>query len=170
MCYKLHISSVLYCITGQNITISDITKLPLFVKSGAIIPMQKPCTRIQTAPLDTIFLEIYPDKKSVCTLYDDDGKSLKYQDAQYGSTSITCNQDEHTLKINISKINGDFQTKPKARTYKIHLNNQQQLPKQLSFDGKKITQNTVKKDKAVEYWTYNKETKNIEIVKKTGNK
>ncbi len=49
--------------------------LPLYIKSGAIIPMKREDNRIPDAPIDPMVLEIYPTDHSFYELLEDEGNS-----------------------------------------------------------------------------------------------
>ncbi|MEH6406794.1 MAG: TIM-barrel domain-containing protein, partial [Leeuwenhoekiella sp.] len=55
-----------------------LDEMPIFVKAGAIIPMQAPLQFIGNKETTAITFDIYPYKKSDFTLYDDDGKTTEY--------------------------------------------------------------------------------------------
>ncbi|MBM4250735.1 MAG: DUF4968 domain-containing protein [Deltaproteobacteria bacterium] len=50
-------------------------KIPLFVRSGAIIPMAPPMLSTDERSWDPLTIDVYPDGESTFTLYADDGKS-----------------------------------------------------------------------------------------------
>ena len=75
---------------------APIDKLPLFVRSGAIIPMaQEHLTDDQVTykgktVRDTLILDLYPEGKTSFDLYEDDGHSIKYKtENAYTHTLIT---------------------------------------------------------------------------------
>ena len=114
---------------GQNITIpTPLDKLPLFVKEGSIIPMQPLMEYSDEFPLDTLYLDIFPsmEKQASYTLYEDDGKTLQYQNGSFALTTftagITAVQDKLNINISISPSVGNYIGKPGKRNYisKIH--------------------------------------------------
>ena len=97
-----------------------LDKLPLFVKAGAIIPMQPEMTYMDEKPVDVITLDIFPDKTSSFNMYEDDGLSLKYQQGAYAITAINASVTDVGFTLQIPKPQGDFT--PTLHTYmaKIH--------------------------------------------------
>ena len=95
---------------------ADIKTLPLFVKSGAIIPMQGKVSFIENKPIDKIMLDIYPDIKS----------DFRYKD-DYDEIVFECFSDNKKIEINISNID---------KAYKLIINNYKK--RDLIVNGKKI--------------------------------
>lgn len=60
---------------GQTLDGYDapLSKLPLFVRAGAIIPQTAPMNSFNAAPWDPMFLELWPSGNSSFSLYEDDG-------------------------------------------------------------------------------------------------
>lgn len=52
---------------------APLTKLPLFVRSGAIVPMWPAMNSFDAAPADPMYLELWPAGSTSFTLYEDDG-------------------------------------------------------------------------------------------------
>lgn len=63
--------------------------MPVFVKAGAIIPMQPATANIGEKPLDPLTLDIYPSGRSSYTLYEDDGLTLDCQRGAFAKTNVT---------------------------------------------------------------------------------
>jgi alpha-glucosidase len=147
--------------------ITDIAKMPVFVKSGAIIPMQSKRLRITPEPEDTVFFDIFPAIRSSCILYDDDGSSLEYQKGKYGKTEITFNKNNNNeSEIHISSLKGEFKNKPVERSYILNLNLQNYEPKQVLVNDEKIRKSLIADNKYDSFWNYNKEEKLLMITKK----
>lgn len=106
-----------------NYNVTDISKLPIFVKKGAIIPMQKQREWLENGPInDPVILHLYPAiKQSKFTLYEDDGFSTKYQKGRYLETEIKLSEDEEKIYIDIGKMVGKCQNKPNLRKWKVIL-------------------------------------------------
>ena len=65
-------------------------KLPVFVKSGAIIPMTLPNNNPSQIRKDLRIYEIYPTAASSFTEYDDDGWSVDYLKASLPPRNPHC--------------------------------------------------------------------------------
>ena len=96
---------------GQKITLNipEDRGGALFVRGGAIIPMQPPRTFTSCEDEPQLLLEIYPFGESSYTLYEDDGLSLAYQDDKRAKTLITCKAGEKSCTLTIHKREGGFE-------------------------------------------------------------
>ncbi len=88
---------------------APLWKLPLFVKAGAIIPMNNPNNNPSQIDKTTRVFEIYPDDKSSFTLYDDDGVTENYLKGDSATTFVTSELNaKGELNIHIDKTQGKF--------------------------------------------------------------
>ncbi|HEY8688430.1 MAG TPA: TIM-barrel domain-containing protein [Chitinophagaceae bacterium] len=115
--------------------ITPLDTLPIFVKSGSIIPMQRPMIYLGEKPVDIITLEFFPGVQSSFDLYEDDGTSLQYQQGDFAITKISTNLLSNILSVKIQKPLGKFI--PPTHTYlaKIHL---QYLPSKIKENGEQV--------------------------------
>lgn len=112
--------------------VSDVNKLPLFVKEGSIIPMENEKEWITKGEIpNTIFLNIYAGKDCEFLLYDDDRKSINYQDEEYGFTKIEIKKEREKSEIIINKMVGEFDNKPQSRDYRFSIMNLKFIPSEL---------------------------------------
>ncbi len=83
-------------IGGQTVIAdADITKLPLFVKAGSIIPTAPESDR--THVKDDVTFVVYPGADGEFTLYEDDGLTYAYEKGEYTVTTVTWNDSEKLL-------------------------------------------------------------------------
>jgi alpha-glucosidase (family GH31 glycosyl hydrolase) len=68
---------------------APIWKLPLFVKAGAIIPLNNPNNNPSQINRDARTYEVYPSGKSSFCEYDDDGTTEAYLNHAFATTMIT---------------------------------------------------------------------------------
>jgi len=80
-------------------------KLPVFVKAGAVIPMQPAKSHTKTST-DTLFLHVYLGKNSSFTYYDDDGTTFDYQKNQFAKRDIRYNAEKRELVM--SGVEGNY--------------------------------------------------------------
>lgn len=114
---------------GQTIKV-DVSKandkyIPLFVKRGAIVPMGPEIFFIKEEKHpNPLTLDIYPLKEgtSTFTLYDDDGKSMEYQNGKFSQTQFNCTANPQKITIKIGKTVGDYFGKPISQDYIIKVN------------------------------------------------
>ena len=109
---------------------SPVWKLPVFVKSGSIIPMVNPNNNVAEINTKLRIYEIYPEGKSKFTEYDDDGISEAYKAGKGTYTVIESDVKKDKAIITIQPTKGDFNgfVKEKATEFKINVT---QEPKKL---------------------------------------
>ncbi len=91
-------------------------EIPVYVKSGAIIPMQP-----QKAA-NSLILNIFPGKSGVTKVYDDEGNTNNYKTGAYSFTEINFNMNnDHKMKVMIEPIQGSYPGMPESRVYEIRL-------------------------------------------------
>lgn len=85
---------------------SPIWKLPVFVKSGAIIPMTNPNNNVTEIDRSLRIYEFYPNQHSSMVEYDDDGVTEAYKDGRFATTLIESdvdNKNRVTITIHPAK-------------------------------------------------------------------
>ena len=96
--------------SGEQEIIMDcpIHKLPVFIKAGALLPMQRALSNT-TEKTNELILHIYRGlEKTVFTHYEDDGDSFDYQQAKYVKRQIHYLASEN--KVVLEKAEGSFTT------------------------------------------------------------
>ncbi|WP_236675828.1 TIM-barrel domain-containing protein [Chryseolinea lacunae] len=152
--------------------VADINTLPLFVKSGAIIPTRQATEWIDPTVPDQLMFEIFPaDTLSTFTLFEDDGVSTKYQQGEVGKTTITCegNKKDRKVMVKVGAMQGHYAGSSVERTYSITLNGTSREPK-VFYQGKAITEGSKKvSTKTPVAWTRSKtgDAFTIQLVKRT---
>jgi alpha-glucosidase len=74
----------------QILADAPLDRLPLFVKAGAIIPMQ-PVVQSTSDPIAELRLRVWPGDGEF-TLYEDDGRSFDYRQGAYATTTYCVRQ------------------------------------------------------------------------------
>ncbi len=118
----------------------DVEKLPLFIKAGAILPKTSERNWIEEEKQEEkLILDIYPvEGKTSFTLYEDDGKTIAYQNGAYSSIVISQNQTkEGELIINIDKAKGNFKNKLSSRVWQVRVFDILNVYNSVSINGKK---------------------------------
>jgi len=119
---------------------APLDKLPLFVRSGAIIPMYQQMMYDKQQAIDTLTLDIYPAGKSSFTLYEDDGDTQEYRKGRFATTTFEVNAADDatrftTIVLNASK--GDYDGKEKQRAYLLDLHTSA-IPSVVIIQGQKL--------------------------------
>ena len=123
---------------------SPVWKLPVFVKSGAIIPMTNPNNNVAEINKNLRIYEIYPEGKSSFTEYDDDGISEAYKAGKGTFTVIESEVKKDNAVVTIQPTTGNFDgfVKEKVTEFKINVT---QEPKKITA---KIGNSKIKLTKA----------------------
>jgi alpha-glucosidase len=105
----------------ENKIYAPQSRIPLFVRAGAIIPMAPQTFITKQIDWQNIVIHVYPHEKSKFNLFTDDGESYDFVDGDYTLTSILCdeNMGEKTT-ITISRSN--FKFSATSYTLIIHVN------------------------------------------------
>ena len=85
-----------------------LARCPLFVRAGAVIPMQPDMEYMGEKPADPITLDVWPGASGRAVLYEDDGVSLDYQKGAAARTAVALDSEDTTLRITIPPRNGSF--------------------------------------------------------------
>ncbi len=104
---------------GQIYTLPSPTgMLPLFVRSGAIVPMAPAKLSTTFIPEDSLILHVYTGHDATFVLYEDDGISELYRTAgAFRTTTITFTQS--TLSLHITSSTGTYASAPDQRAYQV---------------------------------------------------
>ncbi|MVN20818.1 glycoside hydrolase family 31 protein [Mucilaginibacter arboris] len=116
--------------------LTPLDTIPLFVKAGGIIPMQPEMKYFGEKKADVITLDIFPEGKSSYNLYEDDGKSLAYQQGQFAITKIDASFTGQKLEFAIAKPFGSFI--PEAHRYLAKIRWNGEKPSAITENGKPI--------------------------------
>ncbi|GAB4316398.1 MAG: hypothetical protein Kow00127_07870 [Bacteroidales bacterium] len=104
---------------------APLEKCPLFIRSGAIIPMYPEMLYDEQLPKDPVTFDIYPDGTSSFTMYEDDGKTREYQQGAYALSEISCTapgwMQFGTITVEVGASIGSWQGKPEQRGYRFIL-------------------------------------------------
>jgi alpha-glucosidase len=100
------------------ITLED---LPIFIRKGAIIPMQVALEYVGQKPIDTLILKIYKGAIGVSystAVYEDDGESMNYLNKNESCLlELKCEYKETESVLEISEVQGNY--KPSWKNIKL---------------------------------------------------
>lgn len=100
----------------ETIVEAPLSNLPVFVKAGAIIPMQEAIQSTSEKPEETLVLHVYKGKTgNQFTYYEDDGETYDYENGNFLKRELVYDPSKKT--ITIGKEEGNFVSKFKK--YKI---------------------------------------------------
>jgi len=102
----------------------SIDQIPIYVRPGAIVPMQPPMRYTGEKPVDPLIVNVWPHspgETSSYSVYEDSGVSVDYQHGVYTHTPIKTTQTGETLKVEIGPVEGSFTGMLKTRGFEIRL-------------------------------------------------
>ncbi len=88
-----------------------IEQMPVYVKAGAIVPMQPPMRYTGEKPVDPLIVNVWPlapGASSSYSVYEDSGVSVEYQKGVFARTPIKAAQDGDTLRVEIGPVEGQL--------------------------------------------------------------
>ena len=105
---------------NQTITVkSPLDQLPVFIRSGSIIPMQRLTQSLDENPGDTLIVHVFMGAgKTNFTLYDDDGVSYNFEKGAFSERQIQ--YDPANKKISITAGIGSFVPSWKSIKFVMH--------------------------------------------------
>jgi alpha-D-xyloside xylohydrolase len=95
---------------------SPLSKIPLFVKAGSIVPMG-PNIQYATQSIDPLEIRIYRGQDGAFALYEDEGDGYGYEAGQRSLIPFTWNESEKRLTIGVRA--GSYEGMPMTRTFNI---------------------------------------------------
>ncbi len=98
-------------------TEASLTTIPLYVKSGSIIPLGNKVQNTTELPSDTLEIRIYAGADGTFDLYEDEGTNYNYEKGNY--SIIPFKWDEQKQTLTIEKRQGSFKGMLKKRVLKV---------------------------------------------------
>ena len=114
---------------------ADLTRIPLFVKAGAVVPMQPVLQYVGEKTVTELTLHVYyKNGTAESVLYDDGGEGYAYQEqGQQTVRRFTCTGTPEELTI-VQHTEGPYQ--PAYATYRVVLHGLPATPAAITVDGK----------------------------------
>ncbi len=123
---------------------SPLRDLPVFIKGGAIIPMQNVIQSTADKGNGIMYLNIwYGDKPNRFDYYEDDGTTYQYEQGKYYERNIEFNPGQQ--EIDLEKVRGDYNSRFKAVELELH-----GFPPEAKFTVNRKYENTVHKNEMQE--------------------
>ena len=148
---------------GQRIEVPvTISSIPLYIRSGAIIPMAtNKLNNLRTQHATGIALLCAADKDGEFVLYEDDGVSMNYENGDYLKTTITMEVGECTYL----KFKSDGHYKTAVETMYIDMIRREKAPYWVAAAGEKLPHflNRRRFEEAERGWYYSQRLKSVQI-------
>ena len=148
---------------GQTIEIPvTLSSIPLFVRSGAVIPMAaNQMNNLMTQQATGITLLCAADRDGHFSLYEDDGVSMDYENGMYLKTDLTMTAGERTYLD--FKTEGNYKTA--VETMYIDMIHREKAPFWVTVDGNQLEHflHRRKFEEAESGWYYSQRLKSVQI-------
>jgi alpha-glucosidase len=102
----------------------SIEQTPVYVRAGAIVPMQPPMRYTGEKPVDPLIVNVWPltpGTASSYSVYEDSGVSVEYQRGVFARTPIKATQTGDTLRVEIGPVEGGYPGMPQRRGFELRL-------------------------------------------------
>ena len=97
----------------------DLQRIPVFAKSGAIVPVGPSHVEGSVNLPETLTINIFPGADNTYTLYEDDGESLAYQEGEFALTRFNLAWQEDACNFTIEPVLGEKRLLSPNRIFKI---------------------------------------------------
>jgi alpha-glucosidase (family GH31 glycosyl hydrolase) len=102
----------------------SIDQIPVYVKAGAIVPMQPAMLHSGEKPVNPLIVNVWPlaaGESSSYSLYEDSGVSVNYQRGVFARTPIHATESGDTLRVEIGPVEGGYPGMLRNRSYELRL-------------------------------------------------
>ena len=100
---------------------TPLHQIPVFVRSGCIIPTMQQVNRSQLRQVDPLILNIFPGREGYFRLYEDDGDSVGYLKGEYSFTPIEMKKEGNIYLVNIGPAEGSYPGMLDRRIYEVRI-------------------------------------------------
>jgi alpha-glucosidase len=114
-----------------------LEEMPLYVRAGAIVPMQSVVQSTSQTPDGPLQLRVYPGDDCRGTLYQDDGHTFGYQRGELLRVNFSCHAAANGVSIQSVVEKDSFQ--PWWKAEEVILYGAAAAPRAISVDGKGVT-------------------------------
>ncbi len=113
---------------------SDINTIPLYVRSGSIIPLGPDVQYATEKPWDDLEIRIYPGADGKFSLYEDEFDNYNYEKGMYSTITFSWDDSKHILTISDRK--GEYPGMLNDRRFRIKVIDPAGQAKDVSYSGK----------------------------------
>jgi alpha-glucosidase len=86
---------------------APLERMPMYIKAGAVIPMQPVVQYVDEHPITELTLKVTPGA-SEWTLYEDDGRSFNYQTGAWSTTTYRVHQEGQDVVVEVAGREGSW--------------------------------------------------------------
>lgn len=98
-----------------------VEEVPVYLRDGAIIPMQPKIQHAVKWPVKPLILALFPGQCGETTVYEDDGDTEGYRNNEYALTRVRFQRDRHVVRVTIDQAEGYYRGGPVRRSYQVRL-------------------------------------------------
>ena len=105
---------------GRSILFESKSRdLPLFVRAGAVIPMQPEMNYVDEKPADPLTLVVAPGNSRGFVMYDDDGLTLDYEKGAYAERPVEVTTQGAEIRVDIGALVSPGNFRPSTTTFVV---------------------------------------------------
>jgi alpha-D-xyloside xylohydrolase len=133
--------------TGGQTIVADapLDTMPLYVRSGSIVPIGPDITYTDEQPNAPIDLRIYPGQSGSFVLYDDEGDNYNYEQGHFAT--IRLSWDDATRRLTLHDREGNYPGMPDSREFRIvigdginnHISSEASANRTVLYEGYEIS-------------------------------
>jgi hypothetical protein len=130
----------------------DLDEIPVYVKGGALIPMQPKMRRTGERPVDPLVVTVFPGPQGSARVYEDQGNSVLYQKGEFAWTSARQSTGaDGTRTVEILPAEGGYPGMPAERAYEVRLRGTLP-PRQVAVNGRPVARMEADVSTAPGWW------------------
>ncbi|MGE5111854.1 MAG: TIM-barrel domain-containing protein [Acidobacteriaceae bacterium] len=114
-----------------------LNELPVYVRAGAIIPMEPEMEHTDAKPLDPLILQIYPGANGKARVYEDGENTLGYKSNEYTFTPVSYSESREAVKVSVAPVEGNFPGMLRDRGYEARFV-MSWPPRQVTWNGQEL--------------------------------
>jgi len=137
-----------------------IDEMPIYVKEGAVIPMQPKMKNTSEKNVNPLILNIFPGESGSTKIYDDEGNNQNFKNGKFTFTKINFKKIQNKVELVIEPIEGNYPGMLKKRSYDIRF--VQLFPtEQIFVNGQRIKQESEPNKNS---WCYDGKELSLKII------
>jgi alpha-glucosidase len=141
---------------------APLDRIPLFVRAGAIVPMQQVVQFTDQAPINPLTLKVFPHETGSSDYYEDDGISFDYQKGVYFERTFTQKKTGSVHTITLTKALGTYT--PPTRVVVLEIYSTEQSPSVVTLNGTELRRmDTLGTLTEANTWMYDPSTKQVSL-------
>jgi len=127
-----------------------LDEIPLYVRAGAILPMQHQVRSLGEGAVDPLVFTIFPGDRGSTRVYEDQGNSTGYERGERAWTAVRHERKDGAITVEISPREGQYPGMPLERGYELRLPGALP-PSSVTVDGQAIA---FMRSGAGTHWSY----------------